>query len=71
MTRVRSEHAFQKLGNLIGISLNVVLDNGKTYFGTLVAVSQEMITIQDSRQHPHKLLIPLVYEVVYDYENLS
>ena len=70
MMRLRPENAFEKLENLSGISLNVVLENGSTYYGTLLSVSQELVTIVDTRQHTHKILIPEVYEIIYDYENV-
>jgi len=70
MTRLRPENALEKLKNLTGISLNVVLKNGNTYFGTLLSVSQELVIIVDTRQHTHKILIPEVYEIIYDYENV-
>ena len=68
MTRLRPENIFEKLNGLTGSTLNVVLKNGKTYFGSMVSVNDQMITILDTRRHSHKIFFTGVYEIICDYE---
>jgi hypothetical protein len=60
---------FEKLENQQGISLNAVMQNGETCFGTLSAIARDSITVLDTRRHSHKLLISNIFEVIYDYQN--
>ncbi len=69
MMRIKPVMIFEKLKTLNGIVLNAVLQNGKTYYGTLVEVTNDFIVLEDTRYHSHKFPITTIYEVVYDYGN--
>jgi len=66
LTRITSGHIYEELGNLIGVKMTAISQNGKTCFGRLQSVSTDFVTIDDTRQHSHKLLISDLYEVIYD-----
>jgi hypothetical protein len=69
MMRIKPDRLFEKLKALDGILLNAVLENGRTYFGTLIDVTSDFMILRDTRYHNHKILFTTIYEIVYDYEN--
>jgi hypothetical protein len=69
MIRIKSGNVFSGLQNLKGTELNAVLIDGKTYFGKLLAVTTDLLTLVDSKQHHHQIPITGVYEIIYDYES--
>lgn len=69
LVRIPSAHIFQELENLTALELNAISQSGKTYFGKLLSVSRDYLTILDTRQHSHKLPISDLYEVVYDAQS--
>lgn len=69
LVRIPSDKIFQELEKLNGVELNAISQTGKTYFGNLVSVTTEYLTMLDTRQHSHKLAIPDLYEVVYDAQS--
>lgn len=66
LVRINSGNIFQELEKLKGVELNAISQTGKTYFGKLVSVTNEYLTMSDTRQHSHKFAIRDLYEVVYD-----
>lgn len=59
---------FTKLGNITGLKVNAVLQNGLTYFGTIESVTAEHIILADARSHLHNIAISALYEIIYDME---
>ena len=54
------------LDGLIGLMVNIVLENGLTFFGQLTAITSLGITITDTRAHLHFFEDKDIYEVLYD-----
>ncbi|SDG74222.1 hypothetical protein SAMN04487996_122135 [Dyadobacter soli] len=46
--------------------LNVVLSNGNTIFGRLMAIDAVRLVLKDTRDHQHQIALSDLYEVVYD-----
>ncbi|GLU51578.1 hypothetical protein [Dyadobacter frigoris] len=69
LIRIASKNIASELTNLSGLELNAILRTGNTYFGKLMSVTNEHLTLQDTRQHTHKLAIQDLFEVVYDYKD--
>lgn len=68
LIRIASKNITTELSNLAGLELNAILKTGNTYFGKLVSVTNEYLTMMDTRQHTHKLAIQDLFEVVYDHK---
>jgi hypothetical protein len=66
LIRIRRSDILIKLEHHIGIELNAVLQNGNTHFGTLTSLTADRLTISDTRNHAHKLMISDIYEIVVD-----
>lgn len=69
MIRLKPGQISEQLQNKQGLKLNAVLENGKTYFGTLSAVEQGFLIIKDTRDHTHQIPFSGIYEVIYDLES--
>ncbi|MBE9464329.1 hypothetical protein ACFP1I_05935 [Dyadobacter subterraneus] len=69
LIRIASKNIASELTSLAGQELNAILQSGKTYSGKLISVSNEYLTMYDTRQHTHKLAIQDLFEVVYDYKD--
>ncbi|WP_159466604.1 hypothetical protein [Dyadobacter sp. 3J3] len=69
LIRIASKNIASELTNLAGLNLNAILQTGNTYFGKLISVTNEHLTILDTRQHTHRLAIRDLFEVVYDQKN--
>lgn len=69
MIRLKPGQISEQLQNKKGLTLNAVLENGQTYFGTLSAVEQGFLIIKDTRDHTHKIPFADIYEVIYDFES--
>ncbi|WP_031525410.1 LSM domain-containing protein [Dyadobacter crusticola] len=64
--RISSPQLPAQLQSLLNQEITAVLNNGKTYFGTLASFNESNLVIEDTRSHPHTLAISELYEVVYD-----
>jgi hypothetical protein len=62
---------FTKLGNITGLEVNAVLQNGLTYFGKIESVTIEHIILADARGHLHRIAISELYEIIYDREDVK
>lgn len=69
LIRIYPKNVFDKLRNEIGLEVNAVMQNGRTYFGKIDSVTENHLNISDTRDHLHQLAISDLYEVVYDFEN--
>lgn len=69
LIRISSKNITSELTNLAGLELNAVLRTGNTYFGKLISVTNEYLTMLDTRHHTHKLAIQDLFEVVYDLKD--
>lgn len=69
LVRIANKNIAMELINHTGLELNAILQTGKTYFGKLISVTSEHLTLKDTRQHTHQLAIQDLYEVVYDFED--
>lgn len=68
LIRIASQNIASELTNLAGLELNAILRTGNTYFGKLISVTAEHLTMLDTRQHLHKLSIQDLFEIVYDHK---
>ena len=66
LIRIASKNIVSELTNLSGLELNAILRTGNTYFGKLISVTTDHLTLLDTRQHIHKLAIPELFEIIYD-----
>ena len=66
LLRISSKDIFASLESLLRTEINVVLDDGNTHFGKLASYTQEQLLLHDTRNHPHTISLPSVYEIVYD-----
>ncbi|KQS33792.1 hypothetical protein [Dyadobacter sp. Leaf189] len=66
LVRISSTQLSAQLQSLVKQEITAVLNNGKTYFGTLASFNENSLVIEDTRSHPHTLVISELYEVVYD-----
>ncbi|HEV7381807.1 MAG TPA: hypothetical protein VGN64_18550 [Dyadobacter sp.] len=66
LIRIQGADLPNKLDQLQNTEINVVLQNGITYFGKLQSFGPESLTILDKRDHVHLVPIDLVYEIVLD-----
>lgn len=69
LVRIANKNIVMELNNHVGLELNAVLQTGKTYNGKLTALTDEYLTLEDTRQHTHQLAIRDLYEVVYDFKD--
>ncbi len=66
LIRIASKNITSELSDLPGLELNAILRSGNTYFGKLISITNEYLTLLDTREHIHKLAIQDLFEVVYD-----
>ena len=71
LVRLNPEIIFKKLGNVTGLEVNAVLQNGRTYFGRIKSVTTDYIILTDTRDHLHKIAMADLYEIVYDMESIK
>ena len=71
LIRLKPGVIFSKLGNITGLEVNAVLQNGLTYFGKIESVTIEHIILADARSHLHKIAISALYEIIYDREDVK
>jgi hypothetical protein len=69
LIRIANKNLVTELANHTGLELNAVLQTGKTYYGKLISLTQQYLTLEDTRQHTHQLAIGDIYEVVYDLKD--
>jgi hypothetical protein len=69
LIRIANKNIVPDLINHTGLELNAILQSGQTYFGKLIAITSDNLTLIDTRQHTHKLAIQDLYEVVYDFKD--
>ncbi|WP_439559657.1 hypothetical protein [Dyadobacter sp.] len=66
LARISAPQLPAQLPSLLKQEITAVLNNGKTYYGTLTTFNENSLVIEDTRSHPHTLSISELYEVVYD-----
>lgn len=66
ITRLLGKEIQEKLQFLSGKDINVVLNNGNTFFGQLVTYSNTRFSVEDYRKYQHKFDISEVEAVIYD-----
>jgi len=71
LIRIRPEDALSKLEGKSGIEVNLVLQNGRTYFGELQLVTKDSIKIHDTRNHVHHIALADLFEIVLDIVSLE
>ncbi|MCF0054746.1 hypothetical protein [Dyadobacter sp. CY356] len=69
LIRIASKNITSELSNLAGLELNAIMRSGNTHFGKLISVTNEYLTMLDTRQHTHWLAVQDLYEVVYDFKD--
>lgn len=65
LVRIPTAKIFPALEKLIKQDINVILQNGNTHFGKLASFTQDQLILTDTRNHPHKLALSELYEIIY------
>lgn len=71
LVRLKPKEVFSKLGNIPGLEVNAVLQNGLTYLGKTLSVTADHILLEDARRHHHKIEISDLYEIIYDRKDIN
>lgn len=67
LTRIAAKNILAKLGNHAELmQLNATTRSGYTFYGNLISVTNEFLTLKDNRDYLHKLAMEDIFEVVYD-----
>ena len=69
LIRIASKNITSESPSLAGLELNAIMRTGNTHFGKLISVTNEYLTMLDTRQHTHKLAVQDLFEVVYDFKD--
>ncbi|PWJ57106.1 hypothetical protein CLV98_10826 [Dyadobacter jejuensis] len=64
--RIAGNRLRPQLLQLTGQMLNVVQQDGLTYYGQLVQIEKDGFTISDQRNHLHHFVDAELYEIVLD-----
>ena len=64
--RVGPDEFGASIPDLQGKKVNIILQNGIVYFGTLEGISGDVITFKDLRFHKHKFALSELLEIIYD-----
>lgn len=71
--RILRKDIGKHLDTLMGKEAHVVGRDGKTYFGTVVSVSEEVLVVKDAntawynqKRHSHSLPLVSIYEIILD-----
>lgn len=66
LVRIFSPQLKELLPSLMNRELNIVLYNGRTFFGRLEANNLQLLTLKDLRGHQHNFAFTDIQEVIYD-----
>ncbi len=70
LTKIFGTQIISQFPNLPeGVTLNVVLKNGHTFFGKPEAVTPDTLHIRDNRNHPHAIPVTAIDLIIYDTVN--
>ncbi len=53
--------------DISGKKVNIVLADGRVFFGTVMDASEDMLILQDMRSSRQKIKISLIEEIIQDY----
>lgn len=53
--------------DISGKKVNIVLDDGRVFFGTLQEATAEMLILHDMRNYRQKIKISSIVEIIQDY----
>ncbi len=65
--RIAGNQMHPFIDNLIGTMVNIVLENGLTFFGQLTSINSLGISIKDTREHLHFFEQKEIFEILYDH----
>ena len=69
LTRLFAPDLPQRLPELMGYELNVVLYSGHTHLGELKAYAEQQVTLRDARDHRHVIPLAEIEAIIYDQKS--
>lgn len=71
--RILRHELSSRISEIKDLEVQVILLNGKTWFGKVVRIDSQSITVQDAnaqwtnvRRHSHLIQLPDIMEVIFD-----